>query len=132
MWRGATTNYHGGEANVGALAHHVFVVLPRGAPRVPRFGKSGQTGRQPAASRRAPDEASESQSRGTSANRVSYSRARIGPASRSAVSSPTTIAQPPHPAPVSRAPWTPGNVIARSTTQSSSGREHSYRSRSDS
>ena len=38
----------------------------------------------------------------------------------------------PHPAPVRRAPRTPSSVVARATSQSSSGREHSYRSRSDS
>src|SRR3982751_5335654 len=54
-------------------------------------------------STRAPDAALESQRRGVSANRASYSRASTGPASRSASSSPTTIAHPPHPAPVSRA-----------------------------
>ena len=88
--------------------------------------------RQSPVSTRAPDAAFDSHSLGTSANRASYSRARMGPASRNASSSPTTMAQPPHPAPVSRAPCTPGSAIARSTTQSSSGREHSYRSRSDS
>src|SRR5258705_10897760 len=83
------------------------------------------TPRQFAASTRAPEDADDSHRRGTSANRSSYSWDRMSPASRSNSSSPTTIAHPPQPAPVSRAPRTPGSEIARSTTQSSSGLEHS-------